>query len=117
MAVAAVFAGAPEAATRYTALGDSFAAGPLIPNPVAPLGCLKSSNNYGRIAQRTLAFAEYRDATCSRRRDRGHDDAQDVSPGPNPPQFDSLVAENEPVTVTIGGNGDRVLGARRAGMW
>ena len=54
MAVAAVFAGTAEAAPRYTALGDSYAAGPLIPNPLAPLGCLKSSNNYGRIAQRTL---------------------------------------------------------------
>ena len=33
-------------AANYVALGDSYAAGPLIPNPVLPLGCLKSSNNY-----------------------------------------------------------------------
>jgi lysophospholipase L1-like esterase len=105
MAVAAVFAGAAEAAPRYTALGDSFAAGPLIPNPVAPLGCLKSSNNYGRIAQRTLAFAEYADATCSGARTDHMTAPQNVSPGgPNPPQLNSLSGETQLVTLTIGGN-------------
>ena len=105
MAVAAVFAGAAEAAPRYTALGDSFAAGPLIPNPLAPLGCLKSSNNYGRIAQRTLAFPEYRDATCSGARTDHMTAPQNVSPGgPNPPQLDSLSTDTQLVTLTIGGN-------------
>ena len=105
MAVAAVLAGTAEAAPRYTALGDSFAAGPLIPNPVAPLGCLKSSNNYGRIAQRTLAFAEYRDATCSGADTGDMFAPQNVSPGgPNPPQLNSLSADTQLVTLTIGGN-------------
>ena len=104
MAVAAVFAGAAEAAPRYTALGDSFAAGPLIPNPLAPLGCLKSSNNYGRIAQRTLLYAEYRDATCSGAETEDMTQPQNVSPGPNPPQLDSLSADTQLVTITIGGN-------------
>ena len=104
MAVAAVFAGAAEAAPRYTALGDSYAAGPLIPNPLAPFGCLKSSNNYGRIAQRTLAFAEYRDATCSGARTDHMTATQNVSPGPNPPQFNSLSGETQLVTLSIGGN-------------
>jgi lysophospholipase L1-like esterase len=105
LAVAAVFAGAAEAAPRYTALGDSFAAGPLIPNPLAPLGCLKSSNNYGRIAQRTLAFPEYADATCSGARTDHMTAQQNVSPGgPNPPQLNSLSADTRLVTLTIGGN-------------
>jgi lysophospholipase L1-like esterase len=30
--------------------------------------------------------------------------AQDVSPGPNPPQFDALSADSRLVTLTIGGN-------------
>ena len=102
--VAAVFAGAAEAAPRDTALGDSYAAGPLIPLPLSPFGCLKSSNNYGRIAQRTLDYAEYRDATCSGAETEDMTQAQDVSPGPNPPQLNSLSADNELVTVTIGGN-------------
>jgi lysophospholipase L1-like esterase len=104
LAALAVFAGAAQAAPRFTALGDSFAAGPLIPTQLAPLGCLKSSNNYGRIAQRTLAFAEYRDATCSGARTAHMTQTQNVSPGPNPPQFDSLSADTRLVTLTIGGN-------------
>lgn len=104
VAVAAVFAGAAQAAPRYTALGDSYAAGPLIPLPLPPFGCLKSSNNYGHIAQRTLAYSEYRDATCSGAETEDMVQAQNVSPGPNPPQFDSLSAETELVTLNIGGN-------------
>ena len=104
IAVAAVLAGTAEAAPRYTALGDSFAAGPLIPLPLSPLGCLKSSNNYGRIAQRTLLYAEYRDATCSGARTDHMFVAQNVSPGPNPPQLDSLSTETALVTINIGGN-------------
>jgi lysophospholipase L1-like esterase len=104
VAVLAVFASAAQAAPRFTALGDSYAAGPLIPLPLSPFGCLKSSNNYGRIAQRTLAFAEYRDATCSGAETEDMAQPQDVSPGPNPPQFDSLSADTALVTVTIGGN-------------
>jgi lysophospholipase L1-like esterase len=102
--VAAVFAGAAQAAPRYTALGDSYAAGPLIPLPLPPFGCLKSSNNYGRIAQRTLAYAEYRDATCSGAETEDMTQPQNVSPGPNPPQFDALSPETELVTINIGGN-------------
>jgi lysophospholipase L1-like esterase len=104
VAVVAVFASAAQAAPRFTALGDSYAAGPLIPLPLSPFGCLKSSNNYGRIAQRTLAFAEYRDATCSGAETEDMTQPQDVSPGPNPPQFDSLSTDTALVTVTIGGN-------------
>jgi lysophospholipase L1-like esterase len=105
LAMAAVFAGAAEAAPRYSALGDSFAAGPLIPAPLAPLGCLKSSNNYGRIAQRTLAYSEYRDATCSGAETDDMFAPQNVSPGgPNPPQLNSLSADTRLLTLTIGGN-------------
>ena len=104
IAMAAILAGPAQAAPRYAALGDSFAAGPLIPLPLAPLGCLKSSNNYGRIAQRTLLYAEYRDATCSGAETEDMTQPQNVSPGPNPPQFDSLSADTQLVTISIGGN-------------
>jgi lysophospholipase L1-like esterase len=104
VAVAALFAGTAQAAPRYTALGDSYAAGPLIPLPLPPFGCLKSSNNYGHIAQRTLAYAEYRDATCSGAETEDMTQPQNVSPGPNPPQFNSLSPETALVTINIGGN-------------
>jgi lysophospholipase L1-like esterase len=101
---AVVFAGAAEAAPRYVALGDSFAAGPLIPLPLPPFGCLKSNNNYGHIAQRQLRYAEYRDPSCSGAETEDMTQPQNVSPGPNPPQFNSLSADTALVTLTIGGN-------------
>jgi lysophospholipase L1-like esterase len=101
---AGVLAGAADAAPRYVALGDSFAAGPLIPLPLAPLGCLKSSNNYGHIVQRRLGFAEFRDPTCSGAETDDMTQTQNVSPGPNPPQFNSLSPDTALVTLTIGGN-------------
>jgi len=105
IAMAALFAASAQAAPRFTALGDSYAAGPLIPLPLTPFGCLKSSNNYGQIAQRTLRFAEYRDASCSGAETEDMTAVQDVSPNPDPaPQLNALSAENALVTVTIGGN-------------
>ena len=100
----AVFAGAAEAAPRYTALGDSYAAGPLIPLPLPPYGCLKSSNNYAHLAQARLAYAEFADPTCSGAETDDMTQPQNVSPGPNPPQLNSLSADTALVTLEIGGN-------------
>jgi hypothetical protein len=92
------------AAADYVALGDSYAAGPLIPLQIPPLGCLKSNNNYAHIAQRRMAFAEFRDPSCSGAETEDMTQPQGVTPGPNPPQFDSLSADTELVTINIGGN-------------
>ncbi len=93
-----------QAAPRYAGLGDSFAAGPLIPVQLRPFGCQKSSNNYAQIVQRRKGFAEFRDASCSGARTDHMTQPQNVSPGPNPPQFSALSGETVAVTVTIGGN-------------
>jgi len=102
--LALVGAAGAQAAERYVALGDSYAAGPLIPLPLPPLGCLKSSNSYGQLVQRQLQYPEFRDASCSGATTEDMTAPQDVSPGPNPPQFDRLTADTALVTVTIGGN-------------
>ena len=103
LALLAAFASAARAA-NYVALGDSYAAGPLIPNPLLPLGCLKSSNNYAHLAAPTIGLP-LRDATCSGATTEDMASPQDVDPdGPNPPQFDSLDAETTRVSLTIGGN-------------
>jgi hypothetical protein len=94
----------PPAAADYVALGDSYTAGPLIPLQIQPFGCLKSNNNYAHIAQRRLAFAEFRDPSCSGAETEDMTQPQGVTPGPNPPQFDSLQPDTELVTITIGGN-------------
>jgi GDSL-like Lipase/Acylhydrolase family len=93
-----------SASADYVALGDSFAAGPLIPLQIQPFGCLKSNNNYAHIAQRRVRFAEFRDATCSGAGTEDMTQPQGVTPGPNPPQFDRLQPDTEFVTVNIGGN-------------
>jgi len=91
-------------AANYVALGDSYAAGPLIPNPLLPLGCLKSSNNYAHLAAPGIGLS-LRDATCSGARTVHMTEPQNVDPdGPNPPQFNSLEASTTVVSLTIGGN-------------
>src|SRR6476660_2924872 len=91
-------------AANYTALGDSYAAGPLIPNPLLPLGCLKSSNNYAHLATPGIGLS-LRDASCSGAKTNHMTEPQNVDPdGPNPPQFNSLDANTTVVSLTIGGN-------------
>jgi len=98
------FGAAGARAANYVSLGDSYTAGPLIPNPVLPLGCLKSSNNYPRLAAPTIGLP-LRDPSCSGARTDHMTQPQNVDPdGPNPPQFNSLDAETTVVSITIGGN-------------
>jgi hypothetical protein len=101
--VALMAAAVPVMADEYTSLGDSYTAGPLIPLPLAPLGCLKSSNNYSHLvaARKGLTLS---DASCSGATTVDMTTAQNVTPGPNPPQFDSLAAGTDVVSLGIGGN-------------
>jgi lysophospholipase L1-like esterase len=99
-----VLAAPASAATEYVSLGDSYAAGPLIPLQVQPFGCLKSNNNYANLAARDLGFA-LTDASCSGAETEDMTNPQGVDPdGPNPPQFNSLTATTDVVTIQIGGN-------------
>ncbi len=98
----AAFAGAARAA-NYVALGDSYAAGPVIPNQIAPLGCLKSDHNYAHLVAPTIGLT-LRDATCSGATTTDMTSPQETELGTNPPQFDSLDAETTRVSLTIGGN-------------
>jgi lysophospholipase L1-like esterase len=88
---------------QYVALGDSYAAGPLIPNQIAPLGCLKSDHNYAHLAAPTIGLS-LKDATCSGATTDDMTESQSTSLGSVPPQFDSLSAETTRVSLTIGGN-------------
>jgi lysophospholipase L1-like esterase len=85
-------------------LGDSYAAGPLIPVQVPLFGCLKSNNNYANLTARNLGLT-LKDASCSGAETEDMTSPQNVDPdGPNPPQFDSLTKRTRIVTVQIGGN-------------
>jgi len=93
-----------SAETEYVSLGDSYAAGPLIPLQIPPFGCLKSNNNYAHLAARQLGLA-LTDPSCSGAETEDMTNPQNVDPdGPNPPQFNSLTRKTRIVTIQIGGN-------------
>jgi len=97
------WAAAQARAANYVALGDSYAAGPLIPNPLPPLGCLKSDHNYAHLAAPSFGL-ELRDPSCSGAKTDHMTQPQNVEPGPNPPQFNSLGGDTSVVSLSIGGN-------------
>jgi lysophospholipase L1-like esterase len=89
----------------YVALGDSYAAGPLIPLQTGqPAGCSRSSRNYPSIVAERIGVADFRDVSCSAATTEHLTGPQSVSGGVNPPQLDALSPDTELVTVTIGGN-------------
>ena len=58
-------AAANASAATYTALGDSYAAGPLIPNQsLNPLGCLRSDHNYAHLTAAAKGLT-LTDVSCS----------------------------------------------------
>jgi lysophospholipase L1-like esterase len=93
----------------YVAIGSSFAAGPGIPSPQpsAPAGCGRSTNNYPSVLARELGAALV-DASCS-----GATTANVLTTAQSgqPPQVDLVTAGTKLVTVTIGGNDVNYLGS------
>lgn len=98
--------GCDPARGNYVALGDSYVAGPLIPNQsVEPLGCLRSTNNWPRKAQDAIGAKQLIDVSCSGATIDDLYAPQDVTPGPaNPPQLEALDRDTSLVTLGIGGN-------------
>ncbi|MCW2983242.1 MAG: hydrolase family protein [Conexibacter sp.] len=96
-------AGAAPAA-QWVGLGDSYAAGPLIPNQsLNPLGCLRSDKNFAHLAAASLGRS-LTDVSCSGAKTDDMTAAQNVTPGPNPPQFNALNSAVQTVSLQIGGN-------------
>jgi hypothetical protein len=98
-------AAANASAANYTALGDSYASGPLIPNQsLSPLGCLRSDHNYAHLTAAAKGLT-LTDVSCSGATTANMTESQNVEPGPaNPPQFNGLSASTNVVSVQIGGN-------------
>ncbi|MGQ0576357.1 MAG: SGNH/GDSL hydrolase family protein [Pseudonocardia sp.] len=102
-AVAAPDADPPVAS--YVALGDSFAAGPLIPLQTGlPPGCLRSNRNYPALVARTFGVPDFRDVSCSGATTDHLTGAQRTQLGTNAAQLDRLDAAVELVSITMGGN-------------
>lgn len=101
--VAALVAGTTTAQAdtfEYVALGDSAAAGPLIPNQDPALWCLRSDHNYPQVAARILG-AQLTDASCSGA-ETDHLTARQF--GFVTPQLAALKPSTDLVSITIGAN-------------
>lgn len=99
-------AGCTPPPDTYVALGDSYVAGPLIPNQsTQPLGCLRSDRNYPSVARASIKATRFVDVSCSGATTDDMFAAQGVTPGPpNPPQLNAVDARTKVVTLGIGGN-------------
>jgi lysophospholipase L1-like esterase len=112
LSIVAVACGAPSAPKpqppkplNYVAMGDSVAAEPRVPDPAAPLGCQKSTNNYPSVLARRINPANFTDVTCSGATTADiTTQAQVTVGGTVPPQIDAVEANTTMVTITIGGN-------------
>jgi lysophospholipase L1-like esterase len=104
--MATMTAGAATPGGTFVALGDSYAAGNLIPaSPVgSPAGCLRSTHNYSGDVQALIRAGRYVDAACSDAATAGMTRPQHTLAGTNRPQFDALSPRDSLVTITIGGN-------------
>ncbi|RAY15326.1 SGNH/GDSL hydrolase family protein [Actinomadura craniellae] len=103
--VGATSAEAEGVVGEYVAMGDSFTAGPLIPEQRgAPVGCLRSSGNYPSLVARELRVGRLVDVSCSGARTSHMTQPQSVLFGRNRPQLDALGPGTSLVTVGIGGN-------------
>ena len=93
-----------SAQQRWVGLGDSFAAGPLIPSQTLnPLGCLRSTRNFARLAASSTGRA-LTDVSCSGARTTHMTASQSTDAGTNAPQFNALTGATNVVSVQIGGN-------------
>ena len=100
------------AAGLYVALGDSYTAGPLIPNQVGtPADCARSDRNYPTLTAQALGLT-LRDVSCSSARTKHMENPQTGLPlgGTNPPQFNGVTPDAALVTVGIGGNDADLVG-------
>ncbi|MFF0307764.1 SGNH/GDSL hydrolase family protein [Streptosporangium sp. NPDC004379] len=89
----------------YVALGDSAAAGPLVPDQVLPdLGCWRSTRNYPHLTAQAIGASVFRDVTCSGADTKDMYDPQRTDLGSVPRQLDAVSADTTLVTVQIGAN-------------
>jgi lysophospholipase L1-like esterase len=95
----------PPAFDTYVALGDSFTAGPLIPETDIADGCFRSDSNYPALVAERLDVDELVDVSCSGATTRDLTEGQNTA-GQTvvPPQMRAVRPDTDLVTLGIGGN-------------
>lgn len=91
----------------YVALGDSYTAGPKIPDQTGdPTGCARSDRNYPALVARNLGLegSNFRDVSCTGATITDLAERQSTPDGTNPPQLTALDGDTRLVTIGIGGN-------------
>src|ERR1700680_4425290 len=89
---------------KYVAVGDSYAAGPLIPNQsLSPLGCLRSDHNYAHLSASALGLS-LTDVSCSGATTANITQPQSTTIGTNPAQDSALGSATNVVSLQMGGN-------------
>jgi lysophospholipase L1-like esterase len=104
LAATTVTAAAAAPTGKYVSLGDSYVAGPLIPDQVN-LGCLRSDHNYPSLVAAAIGSSAFTDASCS-------GSTTDNMAGPqmdgpitvSGPELDAVTSDDGLVTLGIGGN-------------
>jgi lysophospholipase L1-like esterase len=92
-------------APRYVALGDSYTAGPLIPDLTgSPAGCARSTGNYPHLVAAATGAAAFADVSCQGADTTNLTHPEPVPLGTNPPQDNALSPHTTLVTLQIGGN-------------
>jgi lysophospholipase L1-like esterase len=110
LAAAARPAGASPVAgaafTHYVALGDSYTAGPGIPQQTPESGgCGRSDHNYPHLVSAALAVGRFTDVSCGSATTAHMTTPQPLPGGlTNGPQLDALTPDVDLVTLGIGGN-------------
>jgi lysophospholipase L1-like esterase len=92
---------------NYVALGDSYAAGPLIPDQIAVdtvPGCAQSNHNYPHDLAALASFVSLTDVSCSGATTVNMENPQTTGFGTAPPQLNAVTRSADVVTLTIGGN-------------
>jgi lysophospholipase L1-like esterase len=94
-----------SSAFHYVSLGDSYTAGPLIPNLTgSPAGCARSTHSYPFLVAAADGTASFTDVSCQGADTTNMTHSESVPLGSNPPQDDALSASTTLVTLQIGGN-------------
>jgi GDSL-like lipase/acylhydrolase family protein len=96
----------------YVALGDSYSAGPLVPDPTGqPAGCRRSTRSFPSLVAQRGGVPDFTDVSCTGATTADLLAPQATAEGTDHAQLDALTEDTEGVTLTIGADDIGFAGA------